>query len=147
MKPIDFQAFQYARLEKRVYEEADEEASDLYEFKIMVYNFVRKATVSFDKSVLLDNGCYVDQNTHDLHFKLGRLVEYFRSQKDNTSIKKICFNLRHIMKAKKNNGKVYNPASKKEVSCPTWQFVSDPNEYHVLGDNSKPTNQITHEEN
>ena len=147
MKPIDFQAFQYARLEKRVYEEADEEASDLYEFKIMVYNFVRKATVSFDKSVLLDNGCYVDQKTHDLHFKLGRLVEYFRSQKDNTSIKKICFNLRHIMKAKKNNGKVYNPASKKEVSCPTWQFVSDPNEYHVLGDNSKPTNQITHEEN
>ena len=90
----DFQAFQYARLEKRVYEEADEEASDQYDFKVMVYNFVRKATVSFDKETLLDNGCYVDSKTNVLHFKLSRLVEYFRSQKDSTSTKKICFNLK-----------------------------------------------------
>ena len=142
MKPQDFQAFQYARLEKRVYEEADEEASDQYDFKVMVYNFVRKATVSFDKETLLDNGCYVDSKTNVLHFKLSRLVEYFRSQKDSTSTKKICFNLKHVMSAQKTNGKVYNKVSKKEISWPTWHFVSDPSEYSVLGDSAK---KVTYE--
>ena len=144
MKPGDFHVFQYARLEKRVYEEADEEASDDNEFKIMVYSFIRKATVSFGQDALLDGGCYVDQKTHDLHFKLNRLVEYFRSQKDNTSVKKICFNLKHIMKAKKLNGKVYNDVTKKEVSCPTWHFISDTEQYSVLGDDTK---KIEHEKN
>ena len=144
MKPGDFHVFQYARLEKRVFEEADEEASDDNEFKIMVYSFIRKATVSFGQDALLDGGCYVDQKTHDLHFKLNRLVEYFRSQKDNTSVKKICFNLKHIMKAKKLNGKVYNDVTKKEVSCPTWHFISDTEQYSVLGDDTK---KIEHEKN
>ena len=38
---------QYERLEKRVKEKADEEASEDYEFKMLVYEFIRKQTVSF----------------------------------------------------------------------------------------------------
>ena len=37
---------QYERLEKRVKEKADEEASEEYEFKAW-YDFIRKQTVSF----------------------------------------------------------------------------------------------------
>jgi len=141
MKPLEFQAFQYARLEKRVYEEADEEASDDHEFKNMVYAFIRKATVSFNQDALLDGGCYVEDNGR-LHFRLTKLVEYFRSQKDNTSQRQICFNLRNIMQANNLRGKVYNKVLKKDVSCPTWHFKSDTEQYTVLGDAAK---KITHE--
>jgi len=141
MKPLDFQAFQYARLEKRQYEEAEEEASDNHEFKMIVYDFIRKATVSFNQGDLLDGGCYVTQEGR-LHFKLRRLMEYLKSQKNNTSQKKICFKLKHIMKAKHLSGKVFNKALKKNISCPTWHFASDPEQYTVLGDNTK---KVTHE--
>ena len=141
MKPLEFQAFQYARLEKRVYEEADEEASDDHEFKNMVYAFIRKATVSFNQDALLDGGCYVEGNGR-IHFRLTKLVEYFKSQKDNTSQRQICFNLRNIMKAKNLRGKVYNKVLKKDISCPTWHFESDTEQYTVLGDAAK---KVTHE--
>ena len=141
MKPLDFQAFQYARLEKRQYEEAEEEASDNHEFKMIVYDFIRKATVSFNQGDLLDGGCYVTQEGR-LHFKLKRLMEYLKSQKNNISQKKVCFRLRHIMKAEHLSGKVFNKALKKNISCPTWHFASDPEQYTVLGDNTK---KVTHE--
>ena len=141
MKPLDFQAFQYARLEKRQYEEAEEEASDNHEFKMIVYDFIRKATVSFNQGDLLDGGCYVTQEGR-LHFKLRRLMEYLKSQKNNISQKKVCFRLRHIMKAEHLSGKVFNKALKKNISCPTWHFASDPEQYTVLGDNTK---KVTHE--
>ena len=141
MKPLEFQAFQYARLEKRVYEEADEEASDDHEFKNMVYAFIRKATVSFNQDALLDGGCYVE-GIGRIHFRLTKLVEYFKSQKDNTSQRQICFNLRNIMKAKNLRGKVYNKVLKKDISCPTWHFESDTEQYTVLGDAAK---KVTHE--
>ena len=141
MKPLEFQDFQYGRLEKRVYEEADEEASDDHEFKNMVYAFIRKATVSFNQDALLDGGCYVEDNGR-LHFRLTKLVEYFRSQKDNTSQRQICFNLRNIMQANNLRGKVYNKVLKKDISCPTWHFESDTEQYTVLGDAAK---KVTHE--
>ena len=34
--------------------------------------------------------------------------------------------------------------TKKEVSCPTWHFISDTGQYSVLGDDTK---KIEHEEN
>jgi hypothetical protein len=141
MKSIEFTAFQYARLEKRVYEEAEEEASDDHEFKMIVYDFIRKATVSFNQGDLLDGGCYVTKEGR-LHFKLTRLMEYLKSQKNNVSQKKVCFKLRHIMKAEHLSGKVFNKALKKDISCPTWHFASDPEQYTVLGDSTK---KITHE--
>jgi len=142
MKPFDFSTFQYARLDKRQLEEASEEASDDHEFKSKVYAFIRKATVSYDEAALLDGGCYVDRKTNDLHFKLERFMEYLKSQKDNTSQKQVCFNLKHIMQAKNLRGKVRNKVSKKDVSCPTWHFESDPEQYTVLGDATK---KVTHE--
>ena len=141
MKPFDFSTFQYARLEKRQCEEAVEEASDDHEFKNMVYAFIRKATVSFNQDALLEGGCYVEKNGR-LHFRLGRFMEYLKSQKDNTSQKQVCFNLKHIMQAKNLRGKIRNKVSKKDVSCPTWYFESDPEQYTVLGDATK---KITHE--
>ncbi len=143
MKPLDFQAFQYARLDKRQYEEADEEASDDHEFKNMVYAFIRKATVSFNQDALLEGGCYVEKDGR-LHFRLERLMEYLKSQKDNTSQKQVCFNLKHIMHAKNLRGKIRNKVSKKNISCPTWHFESDPEQYTVLGDATK---KVTHEKN
>ena len=149
MKPFDFSTFQYARLDKRQLEEASEEASDDHEFKNTVYAFIRKATVSYDQVALLDGGCYVEKKTHDLHFKLGRFMEYLKSQRDNTSQRQVCFNLKHIMQAKNLRGKVYNEALGKDVSCPTWHFISDPEQYIVLGDQAIPVTpkkkEIKHE--
>ena len=71
------------------------------------------------------------------------------SSKSKTNIKsskKICFNLKHIMKAKKLNGKVYNDVTKKEVSCPTWHFIAETEQYSVLGDSAKKV-EIEHEKN
>jgi len=90
---------------------------------------------------LLEGGCYVEKNGR-LHFRLGRFMEYLKSQKDNTSQKQVCFNLKHIMQAKNLRGKIRNKVSKKDVSCPTWYFESDPEQYTVLGDATK---KITHE--
>ena len=50
------------------------------------------------------------------------------------------------MKAKKLNGKVYNSVTKKEVSCPTWHFIAETEQYSVLGDNAKKV-EIEHEKN
>jgi hypothetical protein len=69
-------------------------------------------------------------------------MEYLKSQKNNVSQKKVCFKLRHIMKAEHLSGKVFNKALKKDISCPTWHFASDPEQYTVLGDSTK---KITHE--
>ena len=65
-------------------------------------------------------------------------MEYLKSQKDNTSQRQVCFNLKHIMQAKNLRGKVYNEALDKDVSCPTWHFISDPEQYTVLGDQAIP---------
>ena len=46
------------------------------------------------------------------------------------------------MKAEHLSGKVFNKALKKDISCPTWHFASDHEQYTVLGDNTK---KVTHE--
>ena len=50
MKIKEFQAMQYARLGKRVSEKAEEEASDSYEFKMLVYEFCKKTNCVFSKN-------------------------------------------------------------------------------------------------
>ena len=69
-------------------------------------------------------------------------MEYLKSQRDNTSQRQVCFNLKHIMQAKNLRGKIYNEALGKDVSCPTWHFESDTEQYTVLGDAAK---KVTHE--
>ena len=53
------------------------------------------------------------------------------------------------MQAKNLRGKVYNEALDKDISCPTWHFISDPEQYIVLGDQAIPVTpkkkEIKHE--
>jgi hypothetical protein len=46
------------------------------------------------------------------------------------------------MQANNLRGKVYNKVLKKDISCPTWHFQSDPEQYTVLGNAAK---KVTHE--
>src|SRR5210317_155144 len=137
MKAKEFTLMQYSRLEKKVVEIAEEEADVDYEFKMLVYEFIRKQTVSFEKHALLDNACYVERKTYELHFRIHDFMSYLKSLKRNDHIKSITYKLRKIMKAKKTHGEVYNNITNKRVSCPTWHFKSDPNHYMVKGDGAK----------
>ena len=67
---------------------------------MLVYEFIRKQTVSFEKHALLDNACYVDQKTHELHFRINDLMSYLKSLKMNDPIKKITYKLKQVMNAK-----------------------------------------------
>ena len=135
---------QYVRLGKRVSEKAEEEASDSYEFKMLVYDFVRKQTVSFQKTALLENACYVNEKTSELDFRISDFMNYLRSIKIQRKLKEVTFDLKHILNATKKNGDVINPITGKKKSCPTWRFKSDPDQYQVMGDSAK---QVEHEKN
>ena len=145
LKDAAFLDMQYERLEKRVKEKADEEASEEYEFKALVYDFIRKQTVSFLKEDLLENACYVDKKTSLLDFKLDNFMNYLKTQKINTPRRKITFKLKHFLQAEKINGTVFNKITNKKKSIPTWRFKSDPDKYEVLGDDAKPV--IDYEKN
>ena len=145
LKEAAFLDMQYERLEKRVKEKADEEASEEYEFKALVYDFIRKQTVSFLKEDLLENACYVDKKTSLLDFKLDNFMNYLKTQKINTPRRKITFKLKHFLQAEKINGTVINKITNKKKSIPTWRFKSDPDKYEVLGDDAKPV--IDYEKN
>jgi hypothetical protein len=69
-------------------------------------------------------------------------MSYLKTIKINEPLRRITYKLKQVMNAKKTNGDVYNDITKKRVSCPTWHFKSDPNQYMVKGDNAK---EITHE--
>ena len=144
MKEKEFRTMQYARLGKRNREEAEEEASNSYEFKMLVYEFVRKQTVSFQKTALLENACYVNEKTWELDFRISDFMNYLRSIKSNKKLKEVTFDLRHVLNATKKNGDVINPITDKKKSCPTWRFKSDPDQYQVMGDSVK---QVEHEKN
>ena len=138
LKEAAFLDMQYERLEKIVKEKADEEASEDYEFKALIYDFIRKQTVSFIKEDLLENACYVDKKTSLLDFKLDNFMNYLKTQKINTPRRKVTFKLKHFLQAEKVNGSVVNKVTNKKVSVPTWRFESDPDKYEVLGDDAKP---------
>ena len=145
LKDAAFIDMQYERLEKIVKEKADEEASEEYEFKALIYDFIRKQTVSFSKEDLLENACYVDKKTSKLDFKLDNLMSYLKTQKINTPRRKVTFQIKHFLKGEKINGSVVNKITNKKVSVPTWRFKSDPDKYEVLGDDAKPV--IDYEKN
>ena len=49
----------------------------------------------------------------------------------NEPMRRITYKLKHVMNAKKINGDVINELTNKRVSCPTWRFKSDPQQYVV----------------
>ena len=131
MKTADFLELQDGRFKNLLVEPADEEASEDFEFKSMIYTFIEKMTVSHFKKDLLQNGCYVNPDDFQMEFKLEHLISYLKAHHIKIPANQLTFKLKHVLKARKVNGKVYDTALKKYKSCPTWKFLSDPERYTV----------------
>ena len=144
-KSSDFLVMQYERIENCLHEAADEEASEDFEFKSIIYAFVNKMTVSYNKEDLLKNACYVNKDTHELDFKLPNLMEYLKSNHIKIPANQLTLKLKKIMGAKKVNGTVYDEVLDKQRSYPTWRFKSDTDKYvvQITGGSAK---QIEHDQ-
>tara|TARA_R100001244_G_scaffold54538_1_gene47081 strand:- start:38 stop:568 length:531 start_codon:yes stop_codon:yes gene_type:complete len=121
MKPHDFRKMNIGRLTKRSYEKAEEESTPEYEFKTLIRDFLNKCTVSVVKSHLLDGASYYDEETKEVEIRIHKLMEYLKANRDFRPMKKVCFDLRHLLQATKVSGYVKNNFGK-EKSCPTWRF-------------------------
>ena len=144
-KSSDFLVMQYERLENCLNEAADEEASEDFEFKSIIYSFVNKMTVSYNKEDLLKNACYVNKDTHELDFKLPSLMEYLKSNHIKIPANQLTLKLKKIMGAKKINGTVYDEVLDKQRSYPTWRFRSDTDKY-VVQITGSAAKQIEHDQ-
>ena len=138
-KSSDFLVMQYERLENCLNEAADEEASEDFEFKSIIYSFVNKMTVSYNKEDLLKNACYVNKDTHELDFKLPSLMEYLKSNHIKIPANQL------TLKLKKINGTVYDEVLDKQRSYPTWRFKSDTDKY-VVQITGSAAKQIEHDQ-
>ena len=144
-KSSDFLVMQYERLENCLNEAADEEASEDFEFKSIIYSFVNKMTGSYNKEDLLKNACYVNKDTHELDFKLPSLMEYLKSNHIKIPANQLTLKLKKIMGAKKINGTVYDEVLDKQRSYPTWRFKSDTDKY-VVQITGSAAKQIEHDQ-
>ena len=144
-KSSDFLVMQYERIENCLHEAADEEASEDFEFKSIIYAFVNKMTVSYNKEDLLKNACYVNKDTHELDFKLPNLMEYLKSNHIKIPANQLTLKLKKIMGAKKVNGTVYDEVLDKQKSYPTWRFKSDTDKY-VVQITGSAAKQIEHDQ-
>ena len=145
MKSTEFRKMNLARLAIRNYEKAEEEATPEYEFKILMWDFLSKCTVSVIKSDLHDGACYYNQKTKEMDIRLPKLLSYLSANRDRRSIRKLTFDLKHILKAKKINGTVKNALGKLK-SCPTWRFKED-RENFVVTINQGQKQLLLEEEN
>ncbi len=112
------------RLAIRIYEKAEEEATPEYEFKTLMWDFLSKCTVSIVKSHLLDGACYYNQKTKEMDIRLPKLLSYLRANRDLRSIRKLTFDLKHVLQAEKINGTVKDALGNYK-SCPTWRYKED----------------------
>ena len=145
MKSIEFRKMNLARLAIRNYEKAEEEATPEYEFKMLMWDFLSKCTVSVIKSDLHDGACYYNQKTKEMDIRLSKLLSYLSAIRDRRSLNKLTFDLKHILKAEKVNGQVKN-AHGKYKSCPTWRFKED-RENFVVTINQGQKQLLLEEEN
>ena len=123
-KSTEFRKMNLARLAKRNYEKAAEESTPEYEFKALIHDFLSKCTVSVISSHLLDGACYYNQETKEMDIRINKLMDYLKANRDFRPIRKIAFDLKHLLKAEKINGKVKDTFGK-DKSCPTWRFKED----------------------
>jgi len=123
-KSTEFRKMNLARLAIRNYEKAAEESTPEYEFKALIRDFLNKCTVSIVKSDLLDGACYYSQETKEMEIRIHKLMDYLKANRDLRPVRKLTFDLKHLLKAKKVNGYVTNKLGK-EKSCPTWRFKED----------------------
>ena len=145
MKSVEFRKMNLARLAIRNYEKAEEEATPEYEFKMLMWDFLSKCTVSVIKSDLHDGACYYNQKTKEMDIRLSKLLSYLSAIRDRRSLNKLTFDLKHILKAEKVNGQVKN-AHGKYKSCPTWRFKED-RENFVVTINQGQKQLLLEEEN
>jgi len=145
-KPGEFRKMMMERLKKRIYEKAEEEATPEYEFKTLMWDFLRRCSVSIEKSDLLDGACYYNQKTKEMDIRLYKLLEYLRANRDPRSIRKLTFDLKHILKAEKINGSVKN-AHGKYKSCPTWRFKEDQENFRITLNEGQKQLQIEEKNN
>ena len=124
MKSIEFRKMNLTRLAIRIYEKAEEEATPEYEFKTLMWDFLSKCTVSIVKSHLLDGACYYNQKTKEMDLRLPKLLSYLRANRDLRSIRKLTFDLKHVLQAEKINGTVKDALGNYK-SCPTWRYKED----------------------
>ena len=124
LKSHDFRKMNISRLSRMSYEKAEEETTPEYEFKTLVRDFLNKCTVSVDRAHLLDGACYYDEKTKEVEIRIHRLMDYLKAIRDFRPMKKVCFDLRKMLNARKAQGTVRDKFGK-EKSCPTWHFPED----------------------
>ena len=146
MKSTEFRKMNLTRLAKRNYEKAAEEATPEYEFKTLIHDFLNKCTVSVVNSHLLDGACYYNQETKEMDIRIHKLMEYLKANRDFRPIRKIAFDLKHLLKAEKINGKVKDTFGK-EKSCPTWRFKENPKNFVITLAPGQQQQQIENKKN
>jgi len=124
MKPPTFRKMNNDRLSRMSYEKAEEETTPEYEFKTLIRDFLNKCTVSVVRAHLLDGACYYNQETKEMEIRIHKLMDYLTANRDFRPMKKVCFDLRKLLKAKRVQGTVKDKHGK-EKSCPTWHFKED----------------------
>jgi len=129
-KSTEFRKMNLARLAIRNYEKAEEEATPEYEFRTLIQDFLNKCTVSVVKSHLLDGACYYNQETKEMDIRIHKLLEYLKANRDFRPMRKVCIDLKHLLKAKKVNGTVKDIFGK-DKSCPTWRFKENPKNFTI----------------
>jgi len=145
-KSPEFRKMNLARLAKRNYEKAAEESTPEYEFKALIQNFLNRCTVSIVKSHLLDGACYYNQETKEMEIRIHKLMDYLKANRDFRPVRKLTFDLKHLLKAKKVNGYVKNIFGK-EKSCPTWRFKEDRENFIVTINQGQKQLQIKEKNN
>ena len=122
MKPPTFRKMNNDRLSRMSYEKAEEETTPEYEFKTLIRDFLNKCTVSVERSNLLDGACYYNQETKEVEIRIHRLMEYLKAIRDFRTLKKVCFDLKKMLNARKMPGGTVKDKFGKKTSCPTWRF-------------------------
>jgi hypothetical protein len=56
-----------------------------------------------------------------VEIRIHRLMDYLKAIRDFRSLKKVCFDLKKMLNARKVPGTVNDKLGKK-TSCPTWRF-------------------------
>jgi hypothetical protein len=123
----EFVKIQYARLEKRNFERAPEEADEDTTFIEHFYYFVKLSTVAMDKIRLLEGAVVFNEENKNIKFKFTELQKYFETHHVKITPGNLAFKLKHILKADKKDGARIKNREGKRISCNYWECPADLN--------------------